>query len=254
MPKFVNKNAHPVRYGTDASTRLVPGQVVDVDGKDADTLKAMAGVEAASQTDVKAWEDSQNAGVLSPENATNPINSAIAEFRQATSNLLAALNGVVIGDDQAPYGPPTGTVTTKQAAGREEPQQFGQNEAFQVGKVEGDVADVAAAPAVGILPGREIHNAQVSAQEKVGELTDEVVDVLKAAQGSSDDGEGDESGDGDGGGENGGNADLTAAAAASTGDGSGEPETEGKADGGESPAQEAENSGGSAAKPAAKKK
>ena len=117
MPKFVNTNDHPVRVGkSDSLRRIIPGQVVEADGEFADQLKGTSGVESANQTHEKAWAD-RNAG---PSDQPGPdelagvnVGPALAAIgKLAVSDPLQ----VVIGDDSAPHGPPTGTVTTRSEA------------------------------------------------------------------------------------------------------------------------------------------
>ena len=59
MPKFVNKNSHPIRVrnGDGSNLRRVrSGEVVEADGVLADNLTATTGVESASSADEKSWQ------------------------------------------------------------------------------------------------------------------------------------------------------------------------------------------------------
>lgn len=130
MPKLVNKNPYPVRFGPDRNDmgvsqsrqRLSPGQVVEVSGELADELKSIDGVETARKGDEKNYAehlarlDGATGGVSIDAERSRFIESLNAEKAQAT--VIAPLQKV-IGDDAAPLGPPTGTVTTTQAVSRE---------------------------------------------------------------------------------------------------------------------------------------
>jgi hypothetical protein len=92
MPKFVNKNSHPIRVrnGDGNNLRRVrSGEVVECDGVLADNLEATNGVESASSADEKSWQ-----AVLDAQH----------------DNLQT-----VVGDNAAPHGPDSGTITTKEA-------------------------------------------------------------------------------------------------------------------------------------------
>ncbi len=121
MPKLVNNNAHPIRpVGPDGSTlaRILPGQVVDASGAYADRLSACAGVGTASKDDVDRWDRSLDAqrtrGAMPGDGSRLSAKMALGPAREAVrhATVVAPLQRVV-GDDSAPQGPPSGTVTTK---------------------------------------------------------------------------------------------------------------------------------------------
>lgn len=186
MP-FVNKNPHPVRVrkpvnaGPDTLVRLRPGQVISADGEFADNLENTPGVEHASDSDERSWErereryTDENAMVgeasrLGDKLRLSPLRVAL---RHAT---IAAPLRRVVGDDAAPYGPPSGTVTSKGQIveglepGHPDRVAFAENEA-----VPGETIEHAAQPEP-LLPistkptSEEIHNAQVANVEAAEEL------------------------------------------------------------------------------------
>lgn len=178
-PKFVNTNAHPVRVsdGNGGLRRVVPGEVVDASGDLADALKSTPGVESAKQGDERSWESTQAAAAGNPsaDNALEEIEGVPAAARRAAGLGLAAANQRVIGDDLAPLGPPTGTITTKQALATQDGAHraaFADHEALPGEEVDGAAADPisqGATPATAA----EVHNAQVAANTAVGEIASE---------------------------------------------------------------------------------
>jgi hypothetical protein len=133
MPKLVNTNSHPVR-ATDADgrrVRLVPGQVMQVDGELADLLTAYSGVETASSEQSEAWEAEaarRNGAVNETDAGKQSLDRAVTELRSAARMVGVAVPlNTVIGDDDAPLGPPSGTITTKQAVARQDEEH---NKAF----------------------------------------------------------------------------------------------------------------------------
>jgi len=121
MPTLVNKNAHPIRV-TDSDGvqhRLVAGQVVDLDGAAADAVSGTVGVESASAEDKSAWEARLSQGRFDDADGDG-FDNIVADARRAVAEatVVAPLN-TVIGDSAAPHGPPTGTITTKQAVVRD---------------------------------------------------------------------------------------------------------------------------------------
>lgn len=153
MPKFVNTNAHPIRVRDgDRLRRVRPGQVVEADGAYADGLKGTSGVEAANQTHEKAWSE-QRAKFSGPSDepgpdelaAVNPGPALAALGKLAVSDPL----NVVIGDDSAPHGPGTGTITTRQEAHAEgdvlDKLAFG-NTGLEQSKAEGATGQTAKEP------------------------------------------------------------------------------------------------------------
>lgn len=120
MPELVNHLSHAVRVRDDDGHkfRLRPGQVANVDGVVADKLLAVDGVDTANAEDKKAYADYLaqgrfNSSPTGKQRLEAEVSRMRADARVAT--VVVPLNQV-IGDDDAPIGPPTGTITTKDAA------------------------------------------------------------------------------------------------------------------------------------------
>ena len=134
MPDLVNKRDHPVRVTDEngQTVRVVPGQVISVEGAVADKLSAYDGVESASDEDREAHAAARGglpSETVSTKQAMETRYSGLrAQGRAAT--IAVPLNEVV-GDNDAPLGPPSGTITTKQAVMRQGPAEraaFGDHE------------------------------------------------------------------------------------------------------------------------------
>jgi hypothetical protein len=184
MPTFVNTNSHPVRVRDEdgVEQRVLPGQVVDASGAYADRLKSTGGVDTANAEQKRAYADRDTGDVtagparrLRAKNRLGPMRVAI---RHAT---IAAPLRRVVGDDQAPFGPGTGTVTTK--AGADDPAHFEPNEARPIGEVEGGSPIEAGLPSSAIPTSPDIHNAQVDNAEKAEAVAEEIA----ADEGNSED-------------------------------------------------------------------
>jgi hypothetical protein len=117
MPKLVNSLSHGVRVRDDDGrlVRLRPGQVGTFEGSTADKLSAIEGVNPAKKTDEDAWKAQVDAARGNVEGRSG-FDNILSQARTAVGmqSIVAPLNHVV-GDDAAPYGPNTGTITTKQA-------------------------------------------------------------------------------------------------------------------------------------------
>lgn len=173
MPKLVNTNPTPARVdnGKGVLQRILPGQVVSAEGAYADNLTATNGFETASSQDVERWdaelERRRMKAAMPGDGSRLSQKLAIGPARQALrmQTTVAPLQRV-IGDDAAPQGPPSGTITTRgEAATSGEP---GDLRAFAQG--EELIAQGIKVPAPGaseqdVLAGRatgaDIHNAQV---------------------------------------------------------------------------------------------
>jgi len=115
MPEFVNTLDHPVRVTDEngQTVRVVPGQVISVDGVTADRLDAIDGLDTPDGDQREAWEQ-RNAPMSEETSGKASLEQIAAEARihARTLNVAVPLNQV-IGDDNAPVGPPSGTITTK---------------------------------------------------------------------------------------------------------------------------------------------
>lgn len=174
MGHVINTNDHPA-YVRDASGTSVPiaaGAVLSADGEFLDALLATPGIEKASAKDVKASEDAAAPAPSGGKTPDSVINDVLIAARAAATALIAATNQIVIGDDLAPHGPPSGTVTTKQALAKSDPEHFAENEAIVIGKTDHGSDTPADALVAGATPASsaDVHNAQVEAQENVGDV------------------------------------------------------------------------------------
>jgi len=124
MPKLYNGLAHAIRV-TDSDGRqhrLRAGEVRNVDGEAADMFNEIDGVDTANSDQEEAWADQQtrlNGTVNDVDGGKMSMDAALTEARVAARHIAVAtpLNQV-IGDNDAPMGPPSGVITTKQAVAR----------------------------------------------------------------------------------------------------------------------------------------
>jgi hypothetical protein len=118
MPYFRNDNAHGVRVG---NSRIAPGTVALVPDEDADLYATYEGVEKVSDSaGKKAVDEQRGAGAVSPESPSAEIQAGLADLRVAhRAAAVSAPLQVVRGDDDAPLGPPSGVITTKQAVAKD---------------------------------------------------------------------------------------------------------------------------------------
>lgn len=124
MAYYKNDTASALRVG---GRRVRPGGVVRVNSGDEDAWRD-AGASSASEDDFNA----QNRTVSEGKNRERQRMNAYGDARAYANALLSAGAHEVVGDDNAPYGPPTGTITTKHAvmdqADGVERRQFGPGE------------------------------------------------------------------------------------------------------------------------------
>jgi uncharacterized protein YifE (UPF0438 family) len=173
MPKLVNRNAHGVRAG---GQRLRAGQVKDVSGDAADALSSINGVETANSDDEKAWESYLNVKRGNPSGTDSgkaSLDAQVAEVRRAgrLAGVALPLNQVV-GDDDAPLGPPSGTITTKQAVKRDGTEQeqraFGQRERQPEEADNEKLSPVERKQAEAKAALEEVHNEALEAASEAG--------------------------------------------------------------------------------------
>lgn len=173
---FVNDNEHPIRVkdGNGALQRIQAGGAVKADGAYADRLSATNGVREGSDDDLATSE--VQAAPLDHDRAVADVATAARQLAKQIT-VVGPLQRV-IGDDQAPYGPPSGTVTTRQAVAQKAVAEGDQRtrEAFAdhdaVSKVDATQDSV---PLSGASPveSAAVHNAQADAFDvagKAGEL------------------------------------------------------------------------------------
>jgi len=122
MGSYVKNELHHRVVVGDAT---VPGDSVAwvEDDEAVKTLTSYEGVTKLNQSDGKAAVDAQSAGP-SEESPGEDEHRRLAELavEHRTSATSAPLQ-LVVGDDDAPLGPPQGTVTTKQMAAAEGPTE-----------------------------------------------------------------------------------------------------------------------------------
>lgn len=173
MPKLVNTNPTPARVdnGKGVLQRILPGQVVNAEGAYADNLTATSGFQSASSEDINRWDDELDRrrmkGAMPGDGSRLSQKLALGPARQALrmQTTVAPLQRV-IGDDAAPQGPASGTITTRgDAATSGKP---GDLRAFAQGEeliAQGVKIDAPGASEQDVLAGRatgaDIHNAQV---------------------------------------------------------------------------------------------
>jgi hypothetical protein len=132
MPSYLyNETDGPIRVddGQGHLRRFPPGQPVQVSG---DLEKNAGGVEGLRS----ATDEEVNAASGEPQPGSRDVtrDQALADLSAYARTVTVAVPlNEVIGDDEAPYGPPSGTITTKQAVARgaensSERQRFGQHE------------------------------------------------------------------------------------------------------------------------------
>jgi hypothetical protein len=154
LPEYVNTNPHGiVVYDDEGRRKRYPPGKFETDDS---SVEDVNGVHSADSTEGREYEQlhPSEQSEARGSSLTDQIASGLSEARQAARRFLAVSNQVIVGDDEAPFGPETGTVTTKQAhiegvpAGDPERVAFADHEAFP-SEVEGkSVTDVAAQQAV----------------------------------------------------------------------------------------------------------
>lgn len=120
MGYYKNENDQALRVddGTGRLARVPSGSIVSVDGDLEKNLKGLDGVSKSSKEDYDAQQD-----VINPESKDIARHEAVSAARTDIAlNTVAVPLNEVVGDDDAPYGPPSGTITTKQAAARQSPE------------------------------------------------------------------------------------------------------------------------------------
>lgn len=190
MPTYINENPHPIRVPSQegqvlAIPRIPAGAVVEADGYYADRLSQTAGVREATGDEASAYQERQERRRERNMDPGPALRQAAADqvgpVRQQ-ARLLSVVGPLqrVIGDDTAPYAPPTGTVTTKQAVRREavasgemaQAQAFGPNEATYT--IEGVEPENPLDATVRTQPA--IHNYQALSQVAAEEAANQVID------------------------------------------------------------------------------
>jgi hypothetical protein len=187
---YYNETDSPIRVsnGEGVNVRFPPGAVRAADGTLAENASGVEGLREASE-DERNVQGQIEAG--SRDLSRDQKLADVAAYARMM-RISVPLNEV-IGDDEAPYGPPSGTITTKQAAAREDPteqgdfsQHFGPNE-WQ-GQHANQLGDAEPAPGEP-LRGRHVQAAQAKQSGAVEEATEafqsgDDTDVTKAVAAS----------------------------------------------------------------------
>lgn len=174
MPELINNLPHRVAV-TDSEGRvhkLASGQVKSVDGGAADLLLGIEGVETASSEDKDNYQANKR-GVMS--DATSGKQSREAAYAEARAqaraiNVSVPLNEV-IGDNDAPLGPPSGVITTKQAVaglGPEEKRAYADHERLPHEAEDEGLSPVERAQAAAKAKLAELHEGLLNEQAEAG--------------------------------------------------------------------------------------
>ena len=110
MPFFKNTNSHRIVV---SGNRVQAGAVVKAEGEYADALSATNGVDSSSEKSYNEYQNrnSGDAAVLTGNNGEGVTDALLALGEVTVSGPLQ----VVVGDNDAPHGPDSGTIMTKDA-------------------------------------------------------------------------------------------------------------------------------------------
>lgn len=185
-PVIRNDNSHAVYPGGKRDLRLEAGEVSVREGDEADALLALDGVNELGGDEGQSALDAYRAErgpVTTGESGAAKLEREVAEVRNAATLVgTSAPLQRVIGDDQAPLGPPTGTISTKAVeAAKSDAQRaaFGDHEALPGEKV---TTPQVPSPAGGPT-GDEVHDRQVETTEAVDEVAQGLIPAEHAARG-----------------------------------------------------------------------
>lgn len=171
MPVIQNQNSQGVKP-TDLP-RLAAGEARSVNDADAKKYLAVDGV--VKLTGDEADSALAGSGTTSPDKTGDMVvNESIAEHAAQTGAFIAAPNQVVVGDDEAPLGPPTGVRSTKRT---EAEKDLAHRLAFADHEALGKVEVGAEETPHGVPTSQVIHNEQADAQATADELAGELVEV-----------------------------------------------------------------------------
>lgn len=106
-------NTNNQRVEPTEGVRLKAGQVGHFDGVDADRLLALDGVHPLDSDEGDEYVKAHPEVVTSEASASLVLSDALTAVSRAQAVITQAPQQRVIGDDEAPLGPPTGTVTTR---------------------------------------------------------------------------------------------------------------------------------------------
>jgi hypothetical protein len=175
MGKYIYTGDEPTRV---RGTRYAKGAVVDTDGDDGldKVVKGRSDFEAADDNRLKEHLDSLP-GNYSSGSRDEPRDKAVADaVAWANMVTVAVPLNEVVGDDEAPFGPATGTITTKQAVMREA-RNSGERQAFGPGEWVGEDAEKRNLSYV--------QEQQAKASGRLEEVTEQVQQMSQAGDTSS---------------------------------------------------------------------
>jgi hypothetical protein len=112
MPVFRNENKHGVNPS--GSQRVPAGQAVEVSDEDAKSYRSLGGLTELRGQEAKDATRAQEEEQSSVPSRRERQNQRIRELRiESRGQAVVAPLQRVVGDNEAPYGPPTGEVSTK---------------------------------------------------------------------------------------------------------------------------------------------
>ena len=183
-------NTNDQRVEPTEGVRLKAGQSGHFEGGQLDSLLALDGVVEADSSEADEYRKAHPEANTSDSSASLVLQDALNQASRAAAVIAQAPQQRVIGDDEAPHGPPTGVVTTRQLIQEEEGDaHFGTNEAapseapderivpvgseteFDAAKREGSTA-----------PQRQV---QAQASADTHEVVEEVVAAMHPQEGAS---------------------------------------------------------------------
>lgn len=158
-----NETDSPIRVsdGQGQNRRFPPGQPVPVSGDLESNASGVDGLRDATDDEVKQAQSG-----VEPGSRDVTRDQALADLSAYARTVTVAVPlNEVIGDDEAPFGPPSGTITTKQTAAREakssvERMAFGDHEWL---KEEAEGRDLG-----------PVQQAQADATERVEAMTEKL--------------------------------------------------------------------------------
>lgn len=123
MAELANNNPHWI-YVDKGDGNLVgvgPGQIINASGDFEQNLRNTPNVGEPTDEQREKRDAAQQAGERPTQLKDETLTAPMLEASRLGNTAVSAPLQEVIGDDDAPYGPPTGTITTKQAVAQEGP-------------------------------------------------------------------------------------------------------------------------------------
>lgn len=167
MAVYRNTNSHRVQKG---DVRIPANGVIEVSGDDEKVVAGLPGVEKLSGADAKAALE-QSSGPSADKTGTMVAQEQVdAARRSLNTAMVAAPLQRVIGDDEAPYGPGSGVLSTKK-------QEALKSEESRRAFAEGEALEEVEEPADPLTPHAAtkspvVHNQQVEAKDAAEEIAE----------------------------------------------------------------------------------